>query len=251
MKEWGPMLQPWIASAIEASGTGHLGEMILGGSAGMSRLLTMEQDEFQAVPFSRLAEIPSVGVMREHQAKVLRAFDAFVDMRKVVLEFNKLTTDALNRSMESVIERLIEKGEKGETVQSVRELNRLWLDCADDVFTKMYASEEYLQVQHELSRAGMTYKIKQQDVVELVLKSLNLPTRGELDDAYKTIYELRREVKSLKRAVDGLQITAEQAKPPARNAIKELKARKPAKAAASQKAKASKNTAPGAKSNDS
>jgi polyhydroxyalkanoate synthase subunit PhaE len=207
MNEWGPLLQPWLSSAIRATGTGHLGEMMLGGSAGLSRLFSMEQDELFAAPFTGLADIPSVGVAREHQAKILRAFDAFVDMRKVMLEFNKMTIGALNRSVETLMATLVERSKKGEPIKSVRSLNRLWLDSADKVFTEMYVSEAYLKAQRELSSAGMTYKILQQEVVELVLKNLNLPTRSELDDAYKALYELRKEVKTLKKAL------AEQSKP--------------------------------------
>jgi hypothetical protein len=102
---------------------------------------------------------------------------------------------------------LVERSKKGEPIKSVRDLNRLWLDSADKVFTEMYVSEAYLKAQRELSSSGMTYKILQQEVVELVLKNLNLPTRSELDDAYKALYELRKEVKTLKKAL------AERSKP--------------------------------------
>lgn len=232
LKEWGPLVQPWLSSAIQATGSGHLGEMMLGGSEGLSRLLMMEQDGFQTAPFSGLAEIPSIGVAREHQAKILRAFDAFVDLRKAMMEFNKITTGALSKSVESLIETLVEKGKKGEKIESVRDLNRLWLDTADDVFTKMYASEEYLKAQHEFSKNSMTYKIMQQDVLEMALKGLNLPTRSELDDAYKTLYELRKEVKSLKKALREQAKPAVEAKSPPKNAIKRIAAKAPKKAAA-------------------
>ena len=235
LKEWGPLLQPWISSAIEATGSGHLGEMMLGGSAGLSRLLAMEQDEFQGAPYGGFAEIPSIGVAREHQAKILRAFDAFVDLRKVMLGFNQLTINALGKAVETLIETLVEKGQKGEKIQSVRELNRLWLDSADEVFTKMYASEEYLKLQHELSKAGMTYKIMQHDVVEMVLKSLNLPTRNELDDAYKTLYELRKEVKALKKALHRQAAPGLEAKPATQNAIKRVATKKMAGSAPATK----------------
>lgn len=241
MKEWGPLLQPWITSAIEATGSGHLGEMMLGGSAGLSRLLTMEQDEFQGAPFGGLAEIPSIGVAREHQAKLLRAFDAFVDLRKVMLEFNQLTVGAMKQAVEAVIATLVEKSKKGEKIQSVRELNRLWLDSADDVFTKMYASEEYLKIQHEFSKAGMIYKMAQQGVVELALKGQNLPTRSELDDAYKTLYALRKEVKSLKKTLKEQGIQAIEATPP--SASKPVAAKRATKRAPAKKVSARKKAA--------
>jgi len=201
LSEWGPLLKPWMSSMVAATGSGHLGEMMLGGSKGLSRFLSMRQDGFQYAPFADLAEIPSVGVTREHQAKLLRAFDAFVDLRKAVLEFNKMTVEALNRSVETVMATLVEKSRKGEKIRSVRELNRLWLESADKVFTEMYVSDGYLEVQRELSSTGMTFKVMQQEVLEMVLKTLNLPTRSELDDAYKALYELRKEVKALKKTV--------------------------------------------------
>lgn len=238
--EWGPLLKPWISSMVEATGSGHLGEMMLGGSAGLSRFLTMGQDGgLQSAPFTDLAQIPSVGVSREQQAKILRAFDAFVDLRKAMLEFNKMTAKGLKKAVETVVATLVEKSRKGEKVQSVREVNRLWLESADKVFTEMYISDEYLTAQRGLSSAGMSFKIVQKDVVEMVLKNLNLPTRSELDDAYKTLYELRKEVKALKKTVREQTKPAMEAAPtptaPTQNAIKRVETKKTAKKATVRK----------------
>jgi len=235
LSEWGPLLKPWLSSAIGVTGSGHLGEMILGGSTGLDRLLMMGQDDFQTGPFVGFAEIPSIGVTREHQAKILRAFDAFVDLRKIMLEFNKMTTGALSKAVEAVMEALMERGKKGEKIRSVRDLNRLWLESADKVFTEMYASEEYLKAQRKLSAAGMSYKLMQQEVVEMVLKGLNLPTRSELDDAYKTLYELRKEVKALKKAMQGQTEPTMEAKATSQNAIKQVETQKTAKKVTARK----------------
>lgn len=237
--DWGPLLKPWLSSVVEATGSGHLGEMMLGGSAGLGRLLKMGQDDFQTGPFVGFAEIPSIGVTREHQAKILRAFDAFVDLREVMLDFNKLTAGALSKAVEAVMETLVEKSQKGEKIHNVRDLNRLWLESADKVFTRMYASEEYLAAQRKLSAAGMSFKLRQQEVVEMVLKGLNLPTRSELDDAYKTLYELRKEVKALKKAMREQAAPATEAevetKPATQNAIKQVETKRTTKRATARK----------------
>jgi len=234
LSEWGPLLKPWLSSVAEATGSGHLGEMMLGGSTGLGRLFKMGQNDFQTGPFVGFAEVPSIGITREHQAKILRAFDAFVDLRKVMLEFNKMTTGAMGKAVEAMMEALVEKSKKGEKVQSVRDMNRLWLASADKVFTRMYASEGYLEAQRKLSAAGMSFKLMQQEVLEMVLKGLNLPTRSELDDAYRTLYELRKEVKALKKAVheqtkpSAMEAKAE-TRPTAQNAIKQVETQKTAK----------------------
>jgi class III poly(R)-hydroxyalkanoic acid synthase PhaE subunit len=200
MGDWGPLLKPWLAAMSENALSGHLGEGMLGGSSGLSRLFSLGQDEFQPA-FERFADLPSVGMSKEQNAKLMRAFDAFVDLRKASAKYQFMLSGAMRKAVETTMERLAEVSKKGEKIDSVRELNRLWFNVADEVFTEMYGSEDYMTAQREMSAAGMNHKVKTREVLEMVLKTFNLPTRSELDDAYKTMYEMRKEIKALKKAV--------------------------------------------------
>ena len=208
MGEWGPLIKPWMAS-LNQMANGHLGEGLLGGSSGLNRLLSLETDGLtrlfnleadRELAFDRMAELPSIGYSREQNVKLMRAFDAFVDLRKVTTRYRTTLAKAMGEAVERTMERLAQLAKEGKNIDSVRELNRLWLNVADEVFTEMYASEDYMALQKEMSSAGMRYKIEQRQIVEMILKTLDIPTRSELDDAYRTLYELRKEVKSLKKA---------------------------------------------------
>jgi class III poly(R)-hydroxyalkanoic acid synthase PhaE subunit len=207
--EWGPLLKPWLASANQMM-SGHLGAGLLGGSSGLNKLLGLEADGFsrlfdleanKEMAFDRMAELPMVGSNREQTAKLLRMFDAFVDLRKVNAKYRGVLARALEQAVKRTMDTLAEKAKKGETVTSVRDLTRLWLNGADEVFTEMYASPNYVDLQRELSAAGMRFKIEQRQVTEMFMETLGMPTRTELDDAYRSLYELRREVKALKKAL--------------------------------------------------
>jgi class III poly(R)-hydroxyalkanoic acid synthase PhaE subunit len=207
--EWGPLLKPWLASANQMM-SGHLGAGLLGGSSGLNKLLGMEADGLsrlfdleanKEMAFDRMAELPMVGSNREQTAKLLRMFDAFVDLRKVNAKYRGVLARALEQAVERTMETLAEKAKKGETVTSVRDLTRLWLNGADEVFTEMYAAPDYVDLQRELSAAGMRFKIEQRQVTEMFMETLGMPTRTELDDAYRSLYELRKEVKALKKAL--------------------------------------------------
>ena len=209
MAEWGPLMKPWLASLSQMS-QGHLGEGLLGGSSGLNRLLSLETDGLsrlfnfeidKELAFERMSEIPSVGSNREQNTKILRAFDAFIDLNKVTTKYRATIAKAMGEAVKQTMEKLAELAKEGKNISSVRELNRLWLNVADEIFTDMYASAEYMALQKELSGAGMKYKIEQRQVTEMILESLNVPTRSELDDAYRTLYELRKEVKSLKKTL--------------------------------------------------
>lgn len=209
MGEWGPLLKPWLTS-VNQMASGHLGEGLMGSSSGMSKLFNLEMDgltrlfDFEAAKdtaFNKMAQIPSVGFTREQNTKLLRAFDAFVDLRKAHAKYRTSLSTAMADAVKRTMEKLADMAKEGKSINSVRELNKLWLDVADQVFTEMLASDEHIQLQNEVSGAGLKYRIEMQKVTEMFLKNFNLPTRSELDDTYRTLYQLRKEVKTLKKTV--------------------------------------------------
>jgi len=209
--EWGTALKPWLSSFSQMGMTGHVGEMLLGGSSPLARMLTMREDMEPA--FEGLSDIPTVGVAREQQAKILRAFDAFVDLRKTSTKYHAETAKALQKAVERTMEHLASLAQKGEQITSVRDLMRIWVRIADQAFTEMYNSEEFTAVQREMSAAALTHKLAQREVLEMVLKSLDIPTRSEVDDAYRTMHNLKKEVRELRKALHAAQ--TKEAPPPA------------------------------------
>jgi class III poly(R)-hydroxyalkanoic acid synthase PhaE subunit len=238
MGEWGPLLKPWMASMNQMM-HGHMGEGLLGGSSGLNKLLSLEADGLtrlfdlesnRDLAFDRLAEIPSVGSSREQNAKILRMFDAFVDLRKVNLKYRTVLARAMEQAVERTMDKLAGMAREGKEINSVRDLTRLWLGVADEVFTEMYASVDYVELQHEMSAAGMKFRIEQRQVVEMFLETLGMPTRSELDDAYRSLYEVRKEVKALKKALAASQTPKPAAQKPAaqKPAAQKPAAQKPA-----------------------
>lgn len=195
--EWGPLLKPMLGAVNEASMSGHFGGMLMGGSEGLSKLLNMGQDLEPA--FGGFSEMPSVGSSREQNAKIMRAFDAWVDFRKVNVKYQATMAKIMGQAMERMMAQLAEFSKEGKEIKSVRELMKIWVRTADQTFTDVYTTEEYHALQHDLSAAGMTYKIRQQEVLDMILKMLNLPSRAELDDAYLTLHNLKKEVNALKK----------------------------------------------------
>jgi class III poly(R)-hydroxyalkanoic acid synthase PhaE subunit len=201
--EWGTVLRPWLMSFSQVGMTGHVGEMLLGGSSPFARLLTMSEDMQPA--FEGLAEIPTIGVSREQNAKILRAFDAFVDLRKAGMGYHTAMARALETAVERTMEHLAKLAQQGEQITSVRDLMRIWVRIADQVFTEMYNSEDFTAIQRKMSGAALTYKMRQREVLEMVLKSLDIPTRSEVDDAYLSLHNLKKEVRELRKSLHEAQ----------------------------------------------
>jgi class III poly(R)-hydroxyalkanoic acid synthase PhaE subunit len=203
IKDWPGALGPWFGFLQQATSMGHMGEAVLGGTAGLTRLLSMEQE---TSALAGIGEIPRFGVSREKDAKLLRFGDAAIDLRKNSLKFHTVFAEALAKAVEATVEQLGALAEKGEKITSVRDLMRLWFRTADASLLKTFNTKEFIDVQNEFTLAGLNFRIRQRDVLEDILRKLDMPTRSELDETYKVIHELKKEVRALKKgAVDAEQ----------------------------------------------
>lgn len=196
VQDWPGAMAPWLGFLQQAGSVGQFGEAMLGGTAGLTRLLAMESD---ASALAGVGEVPRFGVSREKNAKYLRLADAAVNLRQHSIKFHTSFAQALAKAVEATIERLGELAAKGEKITSVRELMQLWFRTADSSLLLTFNSKEFIDMQNDFTRAGLGFRIRQREVLEDVLRSLDLPTRTELDDAYKVIHELKKEVRTLRK----------------------------------------------------
>ena len=134
--------------------------------------------------------------------KFLKVFDALNDLQEAQ---KRVPEDAVRRALPSSVEKTIEHlaklAEKGEKVTSPRDLMRTWYSIADRTLMQKFNTEEFLQVQDKLTDALMKHKKAQRDALEIVYNAMEIPTRSEIDEAYRDIHALKREVRALRKAL--------------------------------------------------
>lgn len=187
---------PWLSFLMQAASSGHVGEAMLGGTAGINRLLSMEGD---ASALAGIGEIPLFGASREKNAKLLRLVDAVVDLRKNSLSFHTAFAEALAKAVEATVEELGKVAAKGEKITAVRQLMGLWYRTADKSLLVTFNKQEFLDKQNAFTKAQQQFKLAQRSVVEDIFRGLDMPTRSELDETYQVIHELKKEVRALRQ----------------------------------------------------
>jgi hypothetical protein len=105
------------------------------------------------------------------------------------------------QSFEELMRELISLAEKGEPVKDWRKFQQLWGQVADGVFEKAFCQEENLKVRGRFVNSLNAYRLHQQGLMEVWMKAMDMPLRSEVDEVHKTIYELRKEVKNLKKSL--------------------------------------------------
>jgi polyhydroxyalkanoate synthase subunit PhaE len=148
----------------------------------------------------RLAEGPRLADVFDTERRFLAVFQAWLSVRGRGYEHNSLMLQAWTRAITEFSKALNQKAEKNEKLESSRELLTLWVEVANTVLLETQRSDAYLESQSKLLRASTDLRLAQQDVAEFYSEMFAVPTRTEIDDVHKSVTELRRELRALKRS---------------------------------------------------
>lgn len=102
-------------------------------------------------------------------------------------------TDALARFTKTLSD------SKGEPITSGRALLDLWLATANKALVEMHRSKEFLEAQRKVTRSSAEYRLAEREIAEAWCEAHHIPTRTEVDELQRTVAELRRELRALKR----------------------------------------------------
>ena len=153
----------------------------------------------------RMAEGPRLADLWNIEGKFAAMFNAWVAMRRRSLEHNAVMLDAWIRAAGAFAQELNQRAERGETLESWREVLALWVETANRVLLETQRSEAFLKTQREVLKASTDLRLAQQDITAFYSEMFGYPTRSELDDVYKSVTELRRDLRALQHRIRQLQ----------------------------------------------
>lgn len=148
-----------------------------------------------------LTHIPVLGPNRTFNIQSMRAVDAWVKLYPATVNYQIVLMEIQMQSFLELMRELNSLAARGEPLQDWPQLQQLWSVIADKVFERAFLSENNLKVRGKFLNAVNHYKLCQQELMELWMQVMNIPIRSEIDEVHKSIYELRKEVKSLKKTL--------------------------------------------------
>lgn len=170
---------------------------------------------------------PSMGLLREFNEKVNKGFALWLENQQLTLAYQLLIGEAWIDAFQALMQKLMSMAQKGEALTDQRHLLRIWVEVADEVFIALFHSEAYAKTQSAYVNSNMALRRQQRELLEVWLRGNDMPTRSDLDEAHHQIYQLRKDVKALKKNL-AAQTTAPVAAAPVREPKKSVRtARKP------------------------
>jgi hypothetical protein len=114
-------------------------------------------------------------------------------------EMQYMTYAATSKASTKFAEIMQNKMTNNEDFKGMNALYMEWLNTSDKCLVELYQSDEYSKLQGEV--AALTHGLKKdiETMMEKMMVNIPVITRTEMDDTYKTIYELKKRVKYLER----------------------------------------------------
>lgn len=142
--------------------------------------------------------IPAFGPGREHQERLQRLAQAQLDYQQHEDAYNALMLQASLRAYELFERKLAARASPGQQLTSARALFDLWIDAAEEAYSAIALSPEFRAAYGARVNAQMRVRHALQREVEQVSAVLGMPTRSDLDAAFRKISELERVMRRMR-----------------------------------------------------
>jgi hypothetical protein len=162
--------------------------------------------------FGALSDALGFGPLRKLQVAGQELMEAGLEQNQARARYAMLVQGAFAAGLDALLGRLAGMAKAGERVDSVLALLRLWALSTEEAVHGVLQSEQGLEATAAIARAGFAYRRKLQHVATIVADALDMATRRDLDEAFREIQALKRELRALRPAVAASQSRAPRAR---------------------------------------
>jgi BMFP domain-containing protein YqiC len=152
----------------------------------------------------KLLNLPAFGMSREHEQRARSALDAYINFQAILpiyySTFQTASKDAFERLLRETRTLSSDTSPEG-----FRKFYRRWVTIHEDTFFELFRKPEFAQLMNRVVNRGLTLRQRINEMTSTYLEVWNVPTREELDDVYRTIYDQRNQLKALRRRLDELE----------------------------------------------
>jgi len=149
--------------------------------------------------YGALTDALGLGPMRQLHAAWQDLLKAAITQQEARASYALVVNSGFSGGYERLVKRLADKTTAGERVDSVFALLKLWAVCTEDVMHETLQSERGLAATAALTRASLAHHKAVQQVADKLADMLDLATRRDLDEAFREIQVLKRELRNARR----------------------------------------------------
>ncbi len=150
---------------------------------------------------SKPQALTSIGPMRAFAANSKKITTELIDINEVLLEFNQYITEYYKQLSDtwSVAQKKVnlKAPDVPQDVEQIEAFKRIWIDIFDNDFTELFDSGKFGVNYGKLVSKELELTKHWNNITNVILQSVNLPSKEEIDEIYKEMHSLKKRVGKL------------------------------------------------------
>ena len=150
---------------------------------------------------SKPQALTSVGPMRAFATNSKKISTELIEINEVLLGFNQYLTEYYKQLSETWTDAQkkvnLKAPEVPQDVEQIEAFKRIWIDIFDNDFTELFDSGKFGDNYGKLVSKELELTKHWNNITNVILQSVNLPSKEEIDEVYKEMHSLKKRVGKL------------------------------------------------------
>ena len=150
---------------------------------------------------SKPASLTAVGPLRNFTENIkkisqelIEANQEIVDFNTFLMEYYKQLGETWTNSQKKVTSKISEIPQDSESMEAYK---RIWIDMFENDFTQLFDTSSFSENYNKLVSTEMQLLKRWNTIMDVMLKSANMPTKEEIDEIYQELFKLKKQFKKI------------------------------------------------------
>lgn len=155
--------------------------------------------------FQKYLYTPKIGLPRELHEKSSTLVDKTHIFQTHLAELLFLFTLPLAKANRMMQKKFKAKLKDGEIPEDSSEVYNQWIRELEEHYLELLKSEEYTKVLNHTITSLVDYRELKTDLMSGVLKQMQIPSNKEMDEVYKDLYQMKKQIRMMGREIEKLK----------------------------------------------
>ena len=150
---------------------------------------------------SKPQALTSIGPMRAFAANSKKVSTELIEINEDLIEFNQHLTEYYKQLADAwgIAQKKVnlKAPEVPQDIEQIESFKRIWIDIFDNDFTELFDSAKFGENYGKLVSKELELTKHWNNIANVALQSVNLPSKEEIDEVYKEIHSLKKRVGKL------------------------------------------------------
>lgn len=198
----GEFWEPWKESAAEMNDAFMRG-FTMDSSSYMDYLEAWKKS-YDAT-YSKILKMPAIGIQKESIKRQMDSADKYYNMAVIMNSFYGRIYQIANDTTEQVFKDYFDLLEEGKEPKTYDEFYRYWSKAINKAYDKLFFSDDFSKLAGETVNAMSDFKLNYDRMLEDYVSYWPVPKKSDMDSLYKTVYDLKKEVRSTTKEIKELK----------------------------------------------